>query len=118
MSSYYLNVMDAIQAGKYPNVENALTDAIAVYRGLALDSKELEALQGRAKQIITEIMQETGQVKAVTTSGTAQFTAASIRIAYDWKALDALCASDETLAHILKPHRSEKQVAGALLIKG
>jgi hypothetical protein len=113
----YLTVLDNIKAGKYSNTEDALTDAITVYRGIAADVKEMEATKERAKQIVVEIMQETGQVKAITAAGTAQFTAASARASYDTKALDALCASDDNVARLLLPHRKETQVAGSLTIK-
>jgi len=113
----HLTVLDNITAGKYANTEDALTDAITVYRGIAADIKELEATKDRAKQIVTEIMQETGQVKAITPAGTAQFTNNSIRVSWDAKALDALCASDDGLARLLTPHRKETAVLGSLTIK-
>lgn len=112
-----LTILDNIQAGKYANTEDALSDAITVYRTIAADVKELEAQQARAKQIVAEIMQETGQTKAITPAGTAQFTAPSTRVSWDSKALDALCASSADLARLLTPHRAEKQVAGTLTIK-
>ena len=112
-----LTILDNITAGKYPNTEDALTDAITVYRSLGAQIKEFEALQTRAKQIVVEIMQETGQVKAITAAGTAQFTADSLRVSYDTKALDALCASSADLCGILLPHRKETAVKGNLTIK-
>lgn len=113
----YLTILDNIQSGQYANTEDALSDAITVYRTAASDIKELEALQARAKSIVTEIMQETGQTKSVTPAGTAQFTAPSVRVTWDGKALDALCASDATLAAILRPHRKETATSGTLTIK-
>jgi hypothetical protein len=111
------NRLDAIVTGKLPDTEAALSDAISVYRSLGSQVKEFEALQARAKQIITEIMQETGQTKAVMPAGTAQFTADSVRVSYDTKALDALCASSPNLAEVLAPHRKEMTVKGSLTIK-
>ena len=110
-------LLDDIQAGSMPNAETALTNAITVYRELSARVKTIEAQQARAKQIVTEIMQETGQVKAITPAGTAQFTADSVRVSYDTKALDALCASDGLVARLLNPHRKETAVKGSLTIK-
>jgi hypothetical protein len=112
-----LTILDNIEKGAYQRTEDALADAITVYRSIAADLKEWEAVQARAKRLVTEIMQETGQTKAVTTSGTAQFTADSVRTSYDTKALDALSASDEVLARILAPHRKETTAKGSLTIK-
>ena len=100
-----------------PDSETALTNAITVYRELAARVKTIEAQQARAKETITEIMQETGQVKAITAAGTAAFTADSVRVSYDTKALDAFSASDDSLARLLSPHRKETAVKGSLTIK-
>lgn len=99
------------------DADAALTNMIDAYRSIAAHVKELEALQAKAKQFVTEIMQETGQTKAITPAGTAQFTAASERVSWDGKALDALCASSPAIATILTPHRKVTQVAGGLTIK-
>jgi hypothetical protein len=112
-----VRLLDDIRAGLMPDSETALTNAISVYRELPARGKTIEAEQARAKQIVTEIMQETGQVKAITSAGTAQFTTPSLRVSYDTKALDALSASDDGLARLLKPHRIETFVKGALTIK-
>lgn len=112
-----IKVLDSIDAGELPDAETALTNAITVYRELAARVKTIESQQTRAKQIVVEIMQETGQVKAITSAGTAQFTADSLRVSYDTKALDALCASSADLCGILLPHRKESAVKGSLTIK-
>ena len=110
-------ILDGIASGALPDTETAMNEAIAVYRNMGAQVKEFEALQARAKQIVTEIMQETGQVKAITPAGTAQFTADSVRVSYDTKAIDALVASDDGLARLLTPHRKETAVKGSLTIK-
>lgn len=110
-------LLDDIRSGMMPDSETALTNAITVYRELAARVKTIEAQQARAKETIIEIMQETGQVKAITPAGTAQFTADSVRVSYDTKALDALCASSAELCGILVPHRKETAVKGSLTIK-
>jgi protoporphyrinogen oxidase len=110
-------LLDDIRSGMMPDSETALVNAITVYRELAARVKTIEAQQARAKETITEIMQETGQVKAITSAGTAQFTADSVRVSYDTKAIDALVASDDGLARLLTPHRKETAVKGSLTIK-
>ena len=112
-----IRLLDDIRAGTMPDSETALTNAISVYRELAARVKTIEAQQARAKETITEIMQETGQVKAITPAGTAQFTADSVRVSWDAKALDALRLSDALLDRVLTPHRKETVVKGGLTIK-
>ena len=109
--------LDSIASGKVADTESALREAIHVYRNLGAQVKEFEALQARAKQLASEIMQETGQVKAITPAGTATFTAPYESVKWDGKALDALCASSADIATLLTPHRRVTQVAGALTIK-
>ena len=97
--------------------EAALTNMIDAYRSIGAHIKEIEALQAKAKQYAVEIMQDTGQTKAITPAGTATFTAPSERVSYDTNALNALCASDGLVARLLAPHRKVTQVAGGLTIK-
>jgi hypothetical protein len=62
-------------------------------------------------------MRETGQVKAITPAGTAQFTADAERVTWDSDALQHLCDSSTELARILLPHRKITPVAGGITIK-
>jgi hypothetical protein len=110
-------LLDDIRSGMMPDSETALVNAITVYRELSARVKTIEAQQARAKETITEIMHETGQVKAITPAGTAAFTSDSVRVSYDTKALDALIASDDGLSRLLTPHRKETAVKGSLTIK-
>jgi|WetSurMetagenome_2_1015567.scaffolds.fasta_scaffold572043_2 hypothetical protein len=103
---------------EHTNPETALTDAISVYRELAVEVKDLETLQKNAKMIIANVMRETGQIKTVTSSGTAYFANDSERVTWNGDALDALCASSAELRSILWPHRTVKTVVGGLTIKG
>jgi hypothetical protein len=105
-----------VQAGKL-NTEDALVYAINSYRSFANVKKNIDVLQAAAKTVVSDIMRETGQVKAVTPAGTALFTNDSERVTWDGDALNALCASDAALARILLPHRTVKPVAGSLTIK-
>jgi hypothetical protein len=98
--------------------ERALEDAIFMYRDLAGRIKALQEAQAAQKQTITDIFTELRIDKATTNAGKALITAPSMTISYNATALDALCASDDNLARMLRPHRKETMRAGTLTIKG
>ena len=116
-----MNITEAlavVQAGRpAEDSEAALTNLIDAYRNIGGEIKLLGWSQDTAKQIITDIMLASGAVKVNTPAGSAAFTPASVRVSYDSKALDALVASDQSLARILGPHRKATMVAGGLTIK-
>lgn len=109
-------ILAAIAAGN-TNTELALDNAIAVYRHMGAEIETIEALRTRAKAVVTEIMHETGQLKAVMPSGTALFTEAGIRTNWDGKALNALCASSPELEYVLSPHRKAVPTPSTLVIR-
>ena len=98
--------------GKDP--ETAVSIAVEVYKD---SGKYLKAVQKEAKQIVTDIIVETGQDRWKSETGQVYISKPSVSVRYDAKALDALCASDERLAKILRPHRKETERAGSLTIK-
>ena len=116
-----MNITEAlavVQAGRpADDSDAALCDLIDAYRSIGGEIKLLGWSQDTAKQIISDIMLESGEIKVSTPMGSAAFTAASVRVSYDSKALDALIASDQSLARILGPHRKATMVAGGLTIK-
>lgn len=97
--------------------EQALENAIFMYRDLAERIKALQEAQAAQKQTISDIFMELNIDKATTNAGKALITAPSVSVSYDWRALDVLCASDDRLARMLKPHRKETERAGTLTIK-
>jgi hypothetical protein len=97
--------------------EQALEDAIFMYRDLAERIKALQEAQAAQKQTIADIFMELNIDKATTNAGKALITAPSITISYNATALDALCASDDGLARLLHPHRKETMRVGTLTIK-
>lgn len=97
--------------------EQALENAIYQYRQLAQKIKDMEMEQAIQKQIVADIFVELNIDRAATQAGKALITAPSRIVSYDWKALDALCASNPALAKVLQPHRTEKQRPGTLTIK-
>lgn len=103
------------------STEEAADRAIGVYR---IAKAQADASSARwmevadaAKQMMTEIITETGRMSWKTPSGSAYIPAASVTVTYDAKALDALCASSPELAAILRPHRLEKERPGSLTIR-
>lgn len=99
-----------------PNTK--LDNAIFVYRNLGKLADQIKELQSKAKDIATQIMYDTNQLKVTTPSGTAMFTKPSVRMTWDNNALAALCASDDELNRILSPHCKPTPVASTLVIKG
>lgn len=103
------------------NTEEAATRAIGVYREAKAKADAAAwpwlEVAAAAKQMMTEIITETGRMSWKTTSGSAYIPAAGVTVTYDAKALDALCASSPELAAILHPHRMEKERPGSLTIR-
>lgn len=97
--------------------ENALETAIAVYKAAKGEIDRYKEVQSEARSLIGEIFVETGQDKATTPAGKAYVTSPGVSVRYDSKALDALCASDDGIARLLEPHRTESQRAGTLTIR-
>lgn len=66
---------------------------------------------------MTDIIVETGITSFKTPAGMAYIPAAGVTVAYDAKALDALCASNDEVRRLLWPHRSTKERLGSLTIR-
>src|SRR5688572_13980368 len=92
-----------------PTTEMAAENAIAVYLAAKSQMNAYQAVADAAKARLTEIIEETGQVKWMTKAGAANVTAPSVSTSYDAKALDALSASDDSLARLLAPHRKQSE---------
>lgn len=103
------------------STEKAAERAILVYKdakAVAADVvKPYEDVMTAAKAVLTDIITETGVMTWKTANGNAYVPAPGVSVAYDVKALDALCASSPELKAILWPHRSEKERAGSLTIR-
>lgn len=99
-----------------PSTEAAMENAVAVYHAAQAGIDDYKAVADAAKALMSEIVAETGVIKWTTRAGGAQVTAPSVTIAYDAKALDALCASSPELAAVLAPHRRVTERAGSLRV--
>jgi hypothetical protein len=98
------------------STEDAIANAIAVYRDADARRKALADVQAQAKALIEEIIIETGQDKWETPAGKCQITKPGVTVRWNAKHLDALMASSDDLARILAPHRSETERPGTLRI--
>lgn len=102
---------------EHANTEAAAAAAVDVYKAAKTFAAAYDEPQTKAKALINDIMLETGNYTINTPAGKAMVTAPSVRVAYDAKALDALCASSPDIARILEPHRKETMIAGSLTIR-
>jgi len=99
------------------STEDAVANALAVYNQSAAEIDTLKGIQGDAKRLIEDVIEETGQDKWETDFARCYITKPSVTVTYDKKALDALCKSDDNLARLLLPHRKETERAGTLTIR-
>lgn len=93
-------------------------NAIGVY----LEAKSLmdafKVIQDEAKQVLADVMEETGKTRLEGSCGTCTVTEPSFRVSYDTKALDALLKSSDEAERLLAPHRNVTPVAGSMRITG
>ena len=94
------------------NVESA----IGVYQVAGAVIEEYAAVMDAAKELIADVMAETGQTKYVTAAGMATMSAPSVTVSYNAKAIDILLRDDADLAMRLSPYRKETERAGSLRI--
>lgn len=112
-----LNELDAqLHRAKFGTPEQSVESAIMVYQAAAAEMDAYRAVQAKAKELITDVMTETGNTDYRTAAGKAMVSKPSVSVRYDPKALDALCQSDPTLGEYLAPHRKVSERAGTLRI--
>lgn len=109
-------LLAALAAAQTGEPAQSVESAIAVYLGAKARMDAYSAVADAAKELIEDVMAETGQTAYVTAAGKAASTADSTAISYDAKALDALAASDDGIARLLSPHRKVTKRTGALRI--
>jgi hypothetical protein len=103
--------------GRRLDPTTAADEAMAVYLALGAEIDALQEARAAAKQVVADVFAETGVDRLETASGFAYTTKPSIRVSYDTKGLDALCASLPQVASLLRPHRTEKEVPAVLTIR-
>ena len=78
---------------------------------------DLERRKGALLEVLATQLGLTAEEPVVRPLATVRFTSVSERVTYDRKALDALSASDATLAGILTPHRKVTVVPPSLRVE-
>jgi len=96
----------------------AVESAITVYQAAQSVIDAYTLAKDAAKQLITDVMTETGQTAYSTQAGKASITSPSQTVSYDAKALDILLRDDADLALRLSPYRKVSERAGTLRIAG
>lgn len=109
-------LLEALESARSGSPEMSVESAIAIYHAAKSQVDAYNGVADQAKQIINDVMTETGQLFYATAAGKAQITAASTSASYDTKALDALIASSPELKAILEPHRKTSERAGTLRV--
>jgi len=98
------------------STEEAVEDAIQIYRIAKSVAEEAKAVQDAAKAKLAEIIEETGQTTWATEAGKAIVTAPGMSVSWDTKGIDALMAEDGLMRAKLAPFRTEKERPGSLRI--
>jgi len=94
----------------------SVESAILVYQSAQAAIERYELVKGQAKQMITDVMSETGQTSYTTRAGRVAISAPSVTVSYDAKSIDILLRDDADLAMRLSPYRKETERAGSLRI--
>ncbi len=110
------NLSAALKAAHTGAPETCVESAIMVYQSAQTAIDRYELVKGEAKQLITDVMTETGQTSYTTRAGRVAVSAPSVTVSYDAKALDILVRDDADLAMRLAPYRKESERAGSLRI--
>lgn len=95
----------------------AIDEAVAMYLELGDEIAQLEIARAAAKQVISDVIVETGLDRFEVNAGMAYVSKPSVRTSYDWRGLDKLSAERPDLAGILSLYRTEKEIAGSLTIR-
>lgn len=106
----------ALEAAHGYEPSMAVESAIAIYQQASSAADEYAAVKDAARQMIADVMAETGQTAYTTKAGKASMTAPGVSVSYDAKAIDILLRDDPDLAMRLTPYRKEVERAGSLRI--
>ena len=95
----------------------AAAEAMTIYLEMGERIAELDVIRASAKQVLADVLAEIGADRLETAVGVAYVTAPSIRSSYDAKGLDKLKVAMPSLALLLAPYRTEREIAGTLTIR-
>jgi hypothetical protein len=117
-----MNTQDALerlasihQRGLTPG--QAVEEAVSIYLELGDEIKAIDVARAAAKQVIADVVIETGKDRFDTDAGLAYIANPGLRIGYDAKGIEALIENRPDLAEVLAPYRSETMVAGGLVVR-
>jgi hypothetical protein len=99
------------------STEEAVENAIAVYKAAKGFGEAYDRVQAAAKALLNEVMAETGQLSWKTPAGSANVTAAGTSVRYDSKAIETLCLADPALGERLAPFRTVVATGGVLVVR-
>ena len=99
------------------NTEQAVERLIGIYEHAKSLQSALDEIGNDAKNKLSEIIAETGQMKWDTASGKCYVTKPSVTVRWDSKALDALMRSELEMERRLSPFRKESERPGVLTIR-
>ena len=95
----------------------AAAAAMTIYLEMGERIAELDVIRASAKQVLADVLAEIGADRLETAVGVAYVTTPSIRSSYDAKGLDKLKVAMPSLALLLAPYRTEREIAGTLTIR-
>ena len=108
---------DAIGMSEFGRPGDCMENALTVYQAACAEIDRYEAVKDRARQVATDIISETGQLRWMTCAGTANVSKPGVTVTYDPKGLDALVQRNRVVAEAIAPFRREKPRDGSLVIR-
>lgn len=99
------------------DIDAVLDQVLADLRDIEDQLADLERRKGALREVLVTQIGLTGGDPVMRPLATVKFAPLSERVTYDRRALDALAASDATLAGILTPHRKVTVVPPSLRVE-
>ena len=117
-----MNTQDALEklAAAYDDNRlpvEAAAEAMSIYLEMGERIAELDVIRSSARQVVVDALATIGTDRLETPSGQCYDSKSVRRVNYDAKGLDKLTEALPDLAPVLAPYRTEKEVAGALMIR-
>ncbi len=108
---------DAVKMAETGKPHVCVQNALAVYQAAASAIDRYEAVKDAARQVVSDVIAETGTLKWTTAAGTVSVTKPGVSVTYDTKGLDSLVKKDPAAWSVLSSYRREKPRDGSLVIR-
>ncbi len=108
---------DAVKMAETGNPRICVQNALAVYQAAASAIDRYERVKEAARQVISDVIVETGTLKWTTAAGSASVAKPGTTVTYDAKGLDSLMEKDPAAWAVLSSFRREKPRDGSLVIR-